>query len=88
MGAAGMYFSREAGKNGFGLFADLSKVLEPIMLQDLSLAKSDSNFMMKSVENSEIRLNYTSITPGRSIKQKIDDGLYQLHRQKRRLQLR
>src|SRR5690606_22445646 len=32
IGSAGMYFSKTAGNNGFGLFADLSNVLEPIML--------------------------------------------------------
>lgn len=89
IGAAGLYFSKEAGKNGFGLFADISSVLEQAMFLDLKSQKDQSMDMSfaKSFGEDNVRLNYASISPSKGTKKKIDDALYKLHKKRKTLQL-
>lgn len=89
IGAAGLYFSKESGKNGFGLFADLTQVLDQAMFLDLGDAKvMSAGFAAKSLDSNVVRLNYSSISPSKSAKKRIDSELYKLHKKSRRLRLR
>lgn len=73
-GAAGIYTSKEAGKNGFGLFADLTQVIDPIMFVDLGVAD-------------KLKLNYSSIVPSSSKERKINSDMYKLHSRKKKLKI-
>ena len=75
VGSGGLFFSRDAGKNGFGLFADVTNVLDPIMFLDIA-RKSD----IKTLE-------YNSIIPSSRTEDRIDSEMYKLHRKRKRLQL-
>jgi hypothetical protein len=71
-GAAGIYTSKDAGKNGFGLFADLTQVIDPIMFVDLGIAD-------------KLKLNYSSIVPSYKKEKKINKEMYKLHSKRKRL---
>jgi hypothetical protein len=75
VGSAGLYFSREAGKNGFALFADVTQVLDPVMFLDI--ARKDD------IQN----LNYSSIVPSSRTEDRIDSEMYKLHRRRTQLRL-
>lgn len=75
VGSAGLYFSREAGKNGFALFADVTNVLDPVMFLDI--ARKDD------IQN----LNYSSIVPSSRTEDRIDSEMYKLHRKRAQLRL-
>jgi len=75
VGSGGLFFSRDAGKNGFGLFADVTNVLDPIMFLDIA-RKSDIQ-----------TLEYNSIVPSSRTEDRIDSEMYKLHRKRKRLQL-
>lgn len=72
-GAAGIYTSKTAGKNGFGLFADLSRVINP---EELYVLRGQS--YLKSI-------NYNSIVPVKPVEDKINNGLYKLHQNKTKM---
>jgi hypothetical protein len=86
-GAAGIYTSKEAGKNGFGLFVDLSNVLDPIDFIDLGSARllKSASVDQKRVKVSS--LNYSSIVPSSRKEKKINKELFKMHRSRRRLRL-
>lgn len=73
-GAAGLYTSKSAGKNGFGLFADLTQVMDPIMFLDLGVAE-------------KMNLNYSSIVPSSSKEKVINREMYKLHSKRKRLSI-
>jgi hypothetical protein len=89
LGAAGIYTSRDAGKNGFGLFVDLSSVLDPIDFVDIGVA--DSAGVLKSARiaqaQSTASLNYSSIEPSSRKEKRINAELLKMHNRRRRLQL-
>jgi hypothetical protein len=74
-GAAGIYTSKETGKNGFGLFADLTQVMDPIMFVDLGVAD-------------KLNLNYSSIVPSYKKEKKINREMYKLHSRRKRLKIK
>jgi hypothetical protein len=83
LGSAGIYTSRTAGQNGFGLFMDISSVIDTSNL----LAQPTTSFAsLRSSKSSSIAsspklvLDYNSISTSRSKKRKIDKKLYRLHR--------
>ncbi len=83
LGSAGIYTSRTAGKNGFGLFVDISSVIDT---NDL-LAQPTTRFAAFSASKSsrapsaqKLVLDYNSISTSSSKKRKIDKKLYRLHR--------
>ena len=94
LGSAGLYFSRDRGKNGFGLFADLTNVLDDVMFLDLGEAKelaslevAQKSFAMVRSWSPPVRLDYRSINPSKRSKERIDKELYKLHRSSKRLRL-
>ena len=93
LGAAGLYFSNQRGKNGFGLFADISSVLSEVMFLDLGQAKelSSLSFAQKSSKrmsySKPVCLNYNSINPSNRKKDRIERELYKLHRRSQRMRL-
>lgn len=87
LGAAGIYTSKEAGKNGFGLFVDLSSVLDPVDFVDIGVASSDFKSAYVAQMQSSASLDYSSIKPSSRKEKKINKELYRLHRRRSRLQL-
>lgn len=77
-GAAGMYFSKTRGQNGFGLFADISQVLDQTMFKHLGFRPDIQ---------AQSSLEFASIRPSSRTKRKIDRQLYYLNRKRARLQL-
>lgn len=73
-GAAGIYTSKTAGQNGFGLFADLTNVLPA---QDIFALRGRSELNV---------VNTNAIIPPSRVEKKINDKLYDLHRARKRLQ--
>lgn len=93
-GAAGLYTSKEAGKNGFGLFADISNVMEPVMFLDLGESISQSKSMSQRFSektsaslSEKVNLNYSSIIPSSSKEKKINREMYKLHSKRKRLSI-
>lgn len=78
VGAAGLYFSQNAGENGFGLFADISQVLDQTMFKSLGFRPDIQ---------AESSLEYASIEPSSRKEKKINRELYYLNRKRARLQL-
>jgi len=73
-GAAGLYTSKTSGKNGFGLFADLTNVLDPVMFFDLGVAD-------------QLNLNYSSQVPSYKKEKRINKEMYKLHSRRQRLRI-
>jgi hypothetical protein len=88
LGAAGIYTSDRSGKNGFGLFVDLSNTLDPIDFVDLGSALT----LMSAYEVEEFKtsssLNFSSIIPPARQERSINRELLKMHQRKKRLQLR
>lgn len=78
IGAAGLYFSKNAGENGFGLFADVSQVLDQGMFKILGFSPDIQ---------AQQELDYSSIQPSSSKEKRINRELYYLNRKKARLSL-
>ena len=78
IGSAGLYFSGQAGQNGFGLFADISQVLDQTMFKGLGFRPDIQ---------AQSALEYSSIQPSRRDKRRIDRELYYLNRKRARLRL-
>jgi hypothetical protein len=79
LGSAGLYNSRTAGQNGFGIFMDISNVIDT---NDL-LARPTTRFASKSVSRNErLVLDYNSIKTSKSKRRKLDKKLYRLHRKR------
>ncbi|MAZ47033.1 MAG: hypothetical protein CME65_00630 [Halobacteriovoraceae bacterium] len=74
LGAAGVYTSAEAGKNGFALVADLSGVINV----------SIPNIFARQAQSS---LDYSSPEPSRRQERKINSMLYRMHKKKQMLEL-
>jgi hypothetical protein len=91
LGSAGLYNSRESGKNGFGFFADISSVIDTnnLVPQVASVEKSSISMLrfasVEQVQREPVRLNYSAINPSRSSKRKLDSKLYKLHRKRSKL---
>lgn len=73
-GTAGLYTSKTKGENGFALFADLSRVLDPVHFIDIG-----------AVDNSLKSLNYHGYRPSESKKKVIDAQMLKLHQRRKRL---
>jgi hypothetical protein len=73
-GAAGIYTSQSAGKNGFGLFADLSQVLP-------------TQLVSKVDQGDQLILNYRENLPAAATEEKINKEIYKLHQRKQMLRL-
>jgi hypothetical protein len=86
LGSAGLYNSRTAGQNGFGIFMDISNVIDT---NDL-LARPTTRFAARSGSSSvksiapreSLVLDYNSIKTSRSKRRKLDKKLYRLHRKR------
>jgi hypothetical protein len=89
LGSAGLYNSRSAGENGFGIFMDISNVINT----DDLLARPTTRFASRSAKssaiesstiessaNEELVLDYNPIKTSRSKRRKLDRKLYRLHR--------
>lgn len=74
VGAAGVYTSSEAGKNGFALVADLSGVINV----------SIPNVFARQAQSS---LDYSSQEPTRRQERRINSMLYRMHKKKQMLEL-
>jgi len=89
LGAAGIYTSKQAGKNGFGLFVDLSSVLDPIDFVDIGVA--DASRSLKSARvmqaQSTASLNANSIKPSSRKERRLNKELLRMHRRRARLRL-
>ena len=87
-GAAGIFASRNPGKSGFAFFADVSQYMNGldwgngILNQSVALALSKS---MMEQEVSEIALDYTEQRPSAKNEKKLNDMLYEMHKNKVRL---
>jgi hypothetical protein len=81
IGAAGVFTSREAGKNGIALIADVSSFLGDFVNSN----KIENHaFRMQQQQSS---LDYSVQAPSRRAEKKINKELYKLHRKRRVLQL-
>ena len=86
LGSAGLYNSRTAGQNGFGIFMDISNVIDT---NDL-LARPTTRFTARSGNSSvksiapreSLVLDYNSIKTSKSKRRKLDKKLYRLHRKR------
>lgn len=94
LGAAGIYTSKEAGKNGFGLFADLSNVLDPIDFVDIGQTPQvpQASSMLKAARVAPrrvapVQLDYSSIKPSSRREKRLNKELYKLNRRRARLKL-
>lgn len=88
IGSAGLYHSKTSGQNGFGIFADISSVINT----DDLLARPTTRFAERSVRSAksfslnsnssseELVLDYSPIKTSRSKRRKLDRKLYRLHR--------
>ena len=89
LGAAGLYTSPEAGKNGFALMVDISNVIDtdlllgssPIRLSSKSQIQSRS-VMSISEKRDDVVLDHSSIRMSRSKKRRLNRKLFRLHRKK------
>lgn len=89
IGAAGLFTSHQSGGNGFGVFADLSQVLDQIQVGDLlSSKKSMMMARVSRAKSSQASLNYSSLETTSSKKKKVDKELYKLHKKRTKLKLR
>lgn len=86
VGSAGVYNSATRGLNGFGLFADISSLVDTNDLISSSSSRSfgasiskSSNFNIVE-ERESVQLNYNSISPRSSKKRKLNRKLYKLHK--------
>ncbi|MBG59196.1 MAG: hypothetical protein CMJ16_01935 [Peredibacter sp.] len=79
IGAAGLYTSKTAGKNGFGLFADISSVLGDDLFGAVGL---------RGDIQAEQQLDYSSIAPSRSKERRINRELIKLNRRRAQLRMR
>lgn len=77
IGSAGIYTSRTRGQNGFGIFADISNIIDT-----RDLLGADAKFAQLESSENDLKLNYSSISPSRSTKRRLDRKLYRLHRKK------
>lgn len=74
-GSAGLYLSREAGKNGFGLFADVTNKLDDIMFLDIT--------RRDDIET----LNYNSVVPASRTEKRINSEMIKMHRSRKQLRM-
>lgn len=74
-GAAGLYLSKSAGNNGFGLFADVTNALDDIMFLDIA-ARDDIK-----------TLDYNSVIPASRTEKRINSEMLKMHRRSRQLRL-
>jgi hypothetical protein len=72
LGAAGVYTSKVAGKNGFGLFVDVTSAIDPLDFINIG----------------DDGLNYSSVKPSSSKESSINDSLYNLHQKRTQLSLK
>lgn len=72
-GAAGMFTSKSAGKNGFGLFLDLSS----------EMAKIQNQIAAGTMQ----KIDYNSQIPSSKKEERINKEVYKLHKAKKRLKL-
>jgi hypothetical protein len=95
VGSAGLFTSNESGKSGFGVFVDLTNVLDDLLKGEFKARTShqEAGIALKSIRS--IRraapvgeLNYSSIGVSSRKKKKIDKALYRLHRRRARLKLK
>ena len=91
VGAAGVFTSKNAGQNGFAIIADLSQYVK---MQDIFVPKAapmlaSSIAALEAVpeKQDDIKLDLREQIPSAAKEQKIKSMLYDLHLQKRRLQL-
>lgn len=80
IGSAGIYTSKERGKNGFGIFADISSLIDTS-----DLLGKKVRLAQREMASESLRLNYNSINPSRSKKRKMDRKLLRLHRKRARI---
>lgn len=77
IGAAGLYTSREKGKNGIAVVADISGKLSGI--PELNT--------VPVIQMQQAEINFQSASPSRSQKKRIDRELYKLHRKRKQLKM-
>jgi hypothetical protein len=89
LGSAGLYNSRTAGENGFGLFMDISNVIDTDDLLARPTTRFASRSAMSSIKSAaqkeSLVLDYNPIKTSRSKRRKLDKKLYRLHRKKAKL---
>ena len=71
MGAAGIYTSKTAGKNGFVLVADISSRLGSISIPNAN-----------KIQMEQAPLDHSSQVPSRSVERKINKELLRMHKRK------
>ncbi|MCT4642033.1 MAG: hypothetical protein N4A33_07005 [Bacteriovoracaceae bacterium] len=82
LGSAGIYTSRSSGKNGFGLFVDLSSILDTsdILNPPKPLIDRVEDNMISVKEFAFQKLDYTSIVPKKNLKRRLNKSLYSTFR--------
>ncbi len=81
LGSAGLYTSRVSGQNGFGLFADISQVIDTNDLVGGFSRRSAAKAAFQAPRES-VDLDYSAIGTSRSKKRRLDKKIYRLHRRK------
>lgn len=74
-GAAGLYLSKEAGKNGFGIFADVTNALDDIMFLDITRRDDIQT------------LDYNAVIPAERKERRINSEMLKMHRSRRQLRI-
>lgn len=93
VGSAGLFTSPNKGQNGFGVFVDLTSVIDQIGKRSLQgqsahMATSARSVRALSVQQApKGELDYRSLNTSRSKKKKVDKMIYRLHRKRAKLRL-
>lgn len=90
LGAAGIFTSKEPGKNGLGFFADVSSLLNPVDFIDLGQAVSSTRMLRSAKAEfrpSQVKLDFSSLKPSDKKHKRLNKELYKLGKRRRRLRL-
>jgi hypothetical protein len=83
LGAAGVYTSKTAGKNGFALVADVSSLLGKMVKSNIL-----EDHSLRQMQMEQVDLDFTEHKPSKRMEKKIRKALYKLHKRKSKLQLK
>jgi hypothetical protein len=97
LGSAGLFTSSTAGQNGFGVFVDLTNILNDVLKRELAARTSHLEVGVRSFARSRFassissikgELDYSAKTVSSRKKRKINKRIYRLHRKRTRLHLK
>lgn len=82
LGAAGLFTSRETGKNGIALIADVSS-----FIGNLIGTKTLDDHQNRMKQSQQADLDYSGTKPSRRVEKRINRELYKMHRRRKQLSI-